>query len=86
MVKQKTGLAEKSIDTAFNQEESNLKRGKASVEGVYRDALEFLEAIRSIIVCRAVIAFHIGDEGTVDKCRKLENYFCSEYVKINCFF
>jgi hypothetical protein len=81
VIKQKTGLTEKSIDTAFTQEESNLKRSKASVEGVFKDSLEFLEAIRSIIVCRALIAFHAGDEGIVDKCRRLEDYFCSEYVK-----
>jgi hypothetical protein len=81
VIKQKTGLTEKSIDTAFAQEESNLKRNKTSVEAVYKDSLDFLEAIRSIIVCRALIAFHTEDETTVDKCRRLEDYFCSDYVK-----
>lgn len=82
IIKQKAGFTEKTIDTAFEQEEANLEKTKEQVEGVLKDTAGFLEAIRSIIICRGVIAFHIGDEGSVEKCRKLEEYFCNEYVFI----
>lgn len=83
MIKQKTGMTEKTIDTAFTQEESNLKRNKGQVETMLEDTQEFLEALRAIMICQTIIAFHSGDEAAVDKCRKLEDYFCSEYVLCN---
>jgi hypothetical protein len=58
-----------------------LKRNRAVLEEQWREFKEFLESTRALIICRTLMAFHNGNEQVLERSRKLEDYFCSEYVQ-----
>jgi hypothetical protein len=80
MFKQKTGMAEKTIDTNFEQEATMLRRNRAVMEEQWKEYSQCLESVRALVICRTLMAFHNDSEQVLERSRKLEDYFCTEYV------